>query len=117
CYAVNLVASSLATFTPATVSAAAAAATAITSAATARRSLLSRTRLVYSHRPSVHSVAVKFRNSVLRFLLRTHGHKCEPTRFASESVLHESHFLHSSSLREKFLQFVLRGIEGEIAYV
>src|SRR5215472_11657966 len=69
-------ASSLATVTPSAVSAAA-----VTSTATAAtwRSLLARTRLIHSHRPAIHGLAIEFRDGILRFLLRTHRHKGEST--------------------------------------
>src|SRR5437762_211334 len=69
-------ASSLATITTAAVSAAA-----ITPTATGAtwRPLLARTRLIHSHRPAIHGLAVEFRDRILRFLLRTHGHKSKST--------------------------------------
>src|SRR4029453_2169648 len=88
-------ASSLATVTTAAVSAA------VTSAAAAtRRPLLARPCLIHSHRPPIHGVAVEFRDSILRFLLRTHRHKGEPTEFPRESVLHTSNSLTSPTLQK-----------------
>jgi 3',5'-cyclic AMP phosphodiesterase CpdA len=71
----SLAATATATVTPPTT----VSATAVTSAATAatRRPLLARTRLIHSHRPAFHGVAVEFRDGILRFLVRTHRHKGE----------------------------------------
>ena len=41
--------------------------------------LLAGACLIHSHRPPIHGVAVEFRDSILRFLVRTHRHKGEPT--------------------------------------
>src|SRR5438045_9679983 len=67
-----LIASSLATITPAAISA---AAVTYTDTAATRRPLLARTRLIHSHRPAIHGLAVQLRDRVVRFLLRAHDHQ------------------------------------------
>jgi hypothetical protein len=108
------VASSLAATFPTTTVPAAAIAAAPTAA---RRPLFSRPGFIHGKWTAFHRLAIEFRNGVLSVLFRTHGDESKATRLASESVLHESHFLHGASLRKKLLQFILGRIEGKIAYV
>jgi hypothetical protein len=113
-----LVASSLATTTFATTAAISTAAASIAAATTtAGRSRFARASLIHGQWPAFNSLAIEFRDGVLGVLFGTHGHKREATRFASEFILHEANFLHSTSLCEKLLQFVFRRVEGKIAYV
>src|SRR6266516_6262162 len=106
-----------ATTTVATTTTIATPTPAVTASATAGWPRLSRACLIYSQWPTLNGLAVEFRNGVLSVLFRTHRDKSEATRLAGEFILHESHFLHSASLCEKFLQFVFRRVEGKIAYV
>jgi hypothetical protein len=107
------VASSLATVAATTVSATAA----VASPTAAGRSRFSGTSFIHRKWPAFDGLAIEFRDGVLSLLVRTHGDESKAARLARESVLHKSDFLHSSSLRKKFLQFVLCGVEGKIAYV
>jgi hypothetical protein len=96
------VASPLATVTATTtVSAAAAATTAAVPAASAAatgRPCFAWPRFVHGQWPTFDGLAIEFRNGVLSFLVRTHRDESKASRLAGESVLHESDFLHSSSL-------------------
>jgi hypothetical protein len=120
----RLAAASLAAFTAtsavstasAVTAAAAAAVTATTTAATGRAGL-AWPRFVHGQRSAFDSFAVKLRNRVLRFLVGAHRDKSESARLAGELILHQHDFLHGAGLREEFLQFVFRRVEGEISYV
>src|SRR5438552_18475723 len=78
---------------------------------------LPRPGLIHGQRPAFNGLAVEFRNGILSVLLRAHRDKSKATRLAGEFILHESDFLHGTSLCEKLLQFVFRRVEGKIAYV
>jgi hypothetical protein len=87
------VASSLATFATA-VSAAAA----ISTSSATGLSGLARTSFIHGQRPTFDRLTIELRNRVLSVFFRTHGHESKAARLARESVLHQSDFLHSSSL-------------------
>src|SRR5262249_51790302 len=89
--AISLI-SALATISP-TVAAAA-----VTTSATTGRSRFSGASLIHRQRSAFDRLAVEFRNGVLSVLVRTHRDESKATRFAGESVLHKSDFLHSASL-------------------
>ena len=97
-----LMASSLAAIAATTTIAAAAAiaapAPAVTASATAGWPRLSRACLIYSQWATLNGLAVEFRNGVLSVLFRTHRDKSKAARLAGEFILHESDFLHGTSL-------------------
>jgi hypothetical protein len=96
------VASPLATVTATTtVSAAAAtttAAAAVPASTAAGRPCFAWSGFVHGQWSTFDCLAIEFRYGVLSFLVRTHRDESKAARFAGESVLHKSDFLHSSSL-------------------
>jgi hypothetical protein len=75
----------------------------IAAAATAWGPRFARTRFINGERSSFESLAVYFRDRLLRVLVGAHGHKSEAAGFAGKFVLHEHDFLHRASLRKKLL--------------
>jgi len=103
-----------------TASAAVAPSTTITTpstTATTRWPRLTGPGFIHRQSSAIYRFAINLGDGILSFLFGAHCHKCKSAGFACEFVLHERHFLHCTSLREKLLQLVLGRVEGKISYV
>src|SRR5437764_989624 len=74
-------------------------------------------RFVHGESASFDGLSVDLGNRVLSVLFRSHRDERETARFTGKFILHQSHFLHRTGLREKLLEFVFSRIERKIAYV
>jgi hypothetical protein len=79
------------------------AAATIAAATAAGWAWFARARFINGQRSALESLAVYFRDRLLRVLVGAHGHKSEAAGFAGKFVLHEHDFLHRASLRKKLL--------------
>ena len=87
---------------------------AATAAATAGRTLFTRTRFVDGQRTALEVLGMEHLDGLIRVLLGAHLDEGEAARPTRHAVLHDVNRHHHARLREMILQVILRRGEGEI---
>jgi hypothetical protein len=110
-------AATVATATAAVTTATAAVAAATSAATATAGSRFTGTRFIDGESTPFDGLSIDLGDRVLCVLFRAHRYERKAARFTSEFVLHQRDLLHRACLGEQLLQFIFRGIEGQIAYV